>query len=444
MSHAADAVSPDARATVVLAPSTPARNHVGTISLLAAVAGALACRGALVAGPLVDAAWLHVLAAGFEAATVGALADWFAVTALFRHPLGLPIPHTAIIPARRARIIEGIVTMVQEDWLSPAVIGQRLARLSPSTMLVDWLRTPAHVERLGAPLRDVLRALARLLGNEEVVGFVDRALQRQLRDLPLDAGAGRWLARAAASDSADAAFEALATSLANLAERPRTATELHWWLERSARTLHAGGKRLVPFVLRRRIVQRKIVEAACDYAATELRSASRQREHPLRQLVLGAVGRFAERLGRAEPAALAQAERLRDAIVESLEAAPLVRDTLARLRAQLEQELDDPASGLSDLIDRTLRAGILELLDDPVRRATVDRWVRTTADDLLRRHHHEIGLTVRENLEALETGALVAQIEDRVGNDLQFIRLNGAVVGGLVGLALAALRWAVG
>jgi uncharacterized membrane-anchored protein YjiN (DUF445 family) len=96
------------------------------------------------------------------------------------------------------------------------------------------------------------------------------------------------------------------------------------------------------------------------------------------------------------------------------------------------------------LIDRRLQSGIVELLDDPDRRATFDRWVRATADELLRRHHHQIGLTVRENLEALDTGMLVSMIEARVGNDLQFIRLNGAVVGGLVGLVLATAHWLLG
>src|SRR5262249_40277124 len=124
----------------------------------------------------------------------------------------------------------------------------------------------------------------------------------------------------------------------------------------------------------------------------------------------------------------------RAAILESLEAGPLVRDTLARLRRELEEQLDAPHSSLSRLIDRRLQAGIVDLLDDPERRATFDRWVRSTADELLRRHHHQIGITVRENLDALDTGMLVSMIEARVGNDLQFIRLNGAVVGGLVGL----------
>jgi len=162
------------------APSAPRRNHVGTVSLLVAVAGAAASQAAIASG-VADGAWLRIVAAGFEAAMVGGFADWFAVTALFRHPLGLPIPHTAIIPTRRAKIIEGIVTMVEEDWLSPEVIGARLARMSPSGVIVDWLRDPAHVERVGAPLRDVLRGLARTLTQDEVVAFVERGLQRQVR-----------------------------------------------------------------------------------------------------------------------------------------------------------------------------------------------------------------------------------------------------------------------
>jgi uncharacterized membrane-anchored protein YjiN (DUF445 family) len=419
-------------------------NHVGAVSLLAALGGAAAAHVGLRVGPFVGAEWLRIVTAGFEAAVVGGLADWFAVTALFRHPLGLPIPHTAIIPTRRAKIIEGIVTMVEEDWLSPEAIGTRLARLAPSELLLDWLHDPVHVERLGGPVRDLLRGLARMLTEDEVAGFVERAIQRRLRDLPVDTTTGEWLARAVASESAAVAFASLATSLANLVGRPRTATELHWWLDQTARTLRAGGKRLVPFMLRRKVVQRSIVTAACETAATELRNAASNPEHQLRRLILGSLAGFADKLAAGDPVALGQAEELRTAVLESLEAGPLVRDTLARLRTQLEDELGDPASSISQLVDRELQGGIARLLESSEHRAAFDRWVRGTADDLLRRHHHEIGLTVRENLEALDTGALVDRIEARVGADLQFIRLNGAVVGGLVGLAIAIARWCAG
>jgi uncharacterized membrane-anchored protein YjiN (DUF445 family) len=420
------------------------RNHIGTVSLLITVAGAVASHIALTTGPFADAPWLRVVAAGFEAGLVGGLADWFAVTALFRHPLGLPIPHTAIIPARRAKIIESIVSMVEEEWLSPEVIGARLARFAPSALIVDWLRDPAHVERLGGPVRDLLRGLARTLSEGEVVEFVDRTIRGELRALPIDASAGHWLSRLVDSPSAAAAFQSAASSLGNLARKPGTADTLQAWLDRTARQLYKDGKRLVPLLLRRKIVQRKVVEATCDYASAELLNAAAEAEHPLRQYVFGAVRRFTERLGAGDAEALGQIEQLRTALVESLEAGPLVRDLLAQLRQQIEHDLDAPDSGLSELIDRKLRDAVLDLLDDPDRRTAFDQWVRTTADDLLRRHHHQIGLTVRENLEALDTDTLVARIEDRVGADLQFIRLNGALVGGLIGVLLALMHMFLG
>jgi uncharacterized membrane-anchored protein YjiN (DUF445 family) len=413
------------------------RNHVGTASLLIAVGGVIACHLALRAASLSEAVWLRLLAAGFEAAVVGGLADWFAVTALFRHPLGLPIPHTAIIPARRAKIIESIVSMVQGEWLSPDVIGARLTRFAPSELVVDWLRDPAHVRRLGSPMRDLLRGLARLLTEHEVVEFVERTIRGQLRALTLDASAGRWLRRVTASDSAAAAFRSVALSAANLARQPETAETLEQWLDRTARQLHRDGKRLVPLLLRRKLVQRKIVEASCDYATAEFAAAACDAEHPLRRFIFTSVEQFADRLASGDAAALAQVEQLRRALVDSLAAAPMVQDLLAQLRCRLEGDLGEAASYLSDFVDRRLHTAILDLLHDAERRAAFDRWVRGTADDLLQRYHHQIGVTVRESLEALDTDTLVARIEDRVGADLQFIRLNGAVVGGLIGVLLA-------
>ncbi|MEW6273317.1 MAG: DUF445 domain-containing protein [Thermodesulfobacteriota bacterium] len=416
------------------------RNRIGTISLAVAVGGAVASRAGLAVGPLAGEEWLEVVAAGFEAAVVGALADWFAVTALFRHPLGIPIPHTAIIPQRREKIIESIVSMVQNEWLSPDVIGSRLTRIAPSELLLEWLEDRSHVERLGGPVRDLLRALARTLGEEEVHAFLERTIRNQLRELPSDRTVARWLTTAVDSADAAAVVQSVALSLANLADRPSTAAELQWWIERSAEKLRESGKRVVPFFLRRPVVQRKIVDAACAYASSELRLAARDPEHPLRRAALATVRRYAQRLAEGDPAVTAQVARVRDALFESMELGPIVADALVRLREQLDSELADPHGALSTFLDRQMREGIVGLLSEPARRDTFDHWVRATAIDLLERHHDQIGLTVRENLEALETGQLVQQIEDRVGSDLQFIRLNGAVVGGLIGLLLAVLN----
>jgi uncharacterized membrane-anchored protein YjiN (DUF445 family) len=416
------------------------RSYVGVVSLCIAVIGAVGCRVALAYGAGATLPWLPIVAAGFEAAMVGGIADWFAVTALFRHPLGIPIPHTALVVERRDKLVDGIVATVQDEWLSPEVIGAKLAAFAPSSVIVDWLRDPEHVGRLGGPLRDVLRAAARLLSEPEVAAFAERTIRRELAGLPIDADTGRFLATAAQSASAQSAFTSVATSIANLADRPRTAEELRFWLERSAATLRAGGKRLVPMLLRRRLVQRKLVEAMCSYASAELRAAAAEDDHPLRRSVFQMIGGFAERVAAGDPQALKQAEAFRATMLESMAAGPLLRDALAQLRRQLEEDLATETSPLSSLVDRRLRTTIVEWLDQPDHRARFDEWVRTMSADLLRRHHHQIGRTVRDYLDNLKDAELVERIEARVGADLQYIRLNGAVIGGLVGIALAILH----
>ena len=437
-----DSVAPVSRPSRLL-PATR-RSYVGAISLIVAVLGAVASRVALAYGAAAHLPWLPIVAAGFEAAMVGGIADWFAVTALFRHPLGIPIPHTALVVERRDKLVDGIVATVQDEWLSPDVIGAKLAALAPSALIVDWLHDPEHVGRLGGPLRDLLRGAAGLLTEPEVPAFAERTIRRELAGLPIDAATGRWLATAASSPSAQAAFTSVATSIANLAERPRTAEELRFWLDRSAATLHAGGKRLVPLLLRRRLVQRKLVEAMCSYASAELRAAAVDDDHPLRRTVFHAIGGFADRVAAGDPQALHHAEAFRATLLESLAAGPLLRDALAQLRRQLEDDLSAADSPLSSLVDRRLRSTIVEWLDDPERRDSFDQWVRTMSQELLRRHHHQIGRTVRDYLDSLKDEELVERIEARVGADLQFIRLNGAIIGGLVGVLLALLHWFFG
>src|SRR5882724_10318816 len=287
----------------------PRRSSVGTVSLAVAVVGAAATRFAMIKGPFVGEPWLPFVAAGFEAGVVGGLADWFAVTALFRHPLGLPFPHTAIIPSNRKKLVQGIRSTVENQWLSPQVIAKRLESVTPSQFVRDFLRDPERVSRLGDPLRDLLRGLARFLTEPEVVDFAERGVVRQLRELPIDSTAGRWLKRAAESPGAGEALRSLTLSLKNLAERPRTALELHWWLMRSARALEESGKRFVPFLLRRKIVQRTIVEAALSYASAELRGATEDPEHPLRRWAVGMLQSFADRLASGDEQAIAQVER---------------------------------------------------------------------------------------------------------------------------------------
>jgi uncharacterized membrane-anchored protein YjiN (DUF445 family) len=184
--------------------------------------------------------------------------------------------------------------------------------------------------------------------------------------------------------------------------------------------------------------------ATAAYASIELRQAAVELQHRLRRALFDVVERFATRLANGDTTTLRHVEQLRQALLESLEARPIIAALPMQLRQQLAEDLVSPAGFLSPFMERHLRSGIVDALQEPQRRAIVDQWVRTTIDDLLRRHHHYIGLTVCEHLDALDTTTLIAQIEARVGTDLQFIRLNGALVGGLVGLLLALAHRVLG
>ena len=425
-------------------PRAPWLRGVGPVSLLVAFAGATGCYVVRYAGWAGDPTWLHVLRAGFEAALVGGLADWFAVTALFRHPLGIPIPHTAIIPKRREKLIDGIVSIVEDDWLSPEVIGARVTRFAPSDALLTWLRDRDKVKVMDAPLRGMLRGLAHILTQREVVEGLDAVLRRQLERYPIDEHAGRWLGRITTSESATTAFETMALSLAQVAHRPSTARKMHEWLEHSAAKMEAEGRRFLPLVLRSQIVRGKVVEAACNYAASELSHAAYEPDHPLRRFTFDAVLRFAVRLANGEPEALGSVEGLRATLLENLSDEPITAESLAELQRQVIEELDRPDSKLLDTGLEKLRTLLVRTFESPANRDAFEGWVRAAAIHLVERNHHQIGITIRESLEALDTETLVAQVEERLGPDLQFIRLNGAIVGGLIGVLLAVVRLVLG
>src|SRR6185369_14506026 len=178
-------------------------------------------------------------------------------------------------------------------------------------------------------------------------------------------------------------------------ERPDAGENIRAWLDRAARTLRRDGRRLVPLILRRGLVQRAIVDATCDYAKVEMRKAAIEPDHPFRQAVFNILHSFADRVASGDPHTLAQIDSLRGTLIESLAARPMIADMLAQARIHVERELATADGTLSRLIEKQLRSGILDVLADPQRRATFDHWVRATADDLIHRHHHQIGHTVR-------------------------------------------------
>jgi uncharacterized membrane-anchored protein YjiN (DUF445 family) len=419
--------------------------RLGAVSLGVAAAGYAAAEAALRLGWVAGPGW-RVAADAFEAATVGGAADWFAVTALFRE---VPIPilrrHTNIVVKNRHRISGGVADMVQNRWLSPAVIREHLARVSPSAALLEQLEGAERRERLLSVVREVLAGAARALDGPEGAAFLGRSLREQVESLDLHVPLGRWMREGIDRGSHGDAWEALLSALERAAEGEELRRVVHRALSAAVEEYRSQGGvfRSLAMGAAEAFGVLDLDEAAATLAAKireTVAEAKGNPSHPLRLRLDRVLRDFAARLEEGDPAVLAPFERMKRGLAESPAAAELLRRALSRFRETVEGQLADPASELSILLARFLDDRLAAFRDDPAARERFDAWVRETAIALVEKRHDAIGEMVRGSLGKLADRELVGQIEEKVGDDLQYIRLNGAVVGGFVGAALSVAR----
>jgi uncharacterized membrane-anchored protein YjiN (DUF445 family) len=425
----------------------PRRNRAGALSLAAASAG-FAVMAALRHAGIARAPGWSVLQSGFEAGMVGGCADWFAVSALFR-PIPSPrwsLPHTDIIVRGRAKLSLGIVDMVQNRWLSPATLAEHLVRLSASGFILDHLADPAVRAQMVGAARDLLGRLAGSLDAPEIAAFLDRALRDQVAGLELGPAFGTWLeARIAAGDTR-ALWGFLASSLADSAEQGAFQGPIRGMLETAVADYKGQGfwEQLKGGAGELLFDYDQVALSLGSAFGRTLRAIQQDAGHPLRARLDEQFTAFARKLACGDREACATLEGLQRRLTENAELGPVLAGILARLQGTLLDQLRDPEGDLSRLLDRLLENLMAELRREPEVQARLDAWVRRGVLDLASANHHVIGEMVGSALVKLSDRDLVAQIEEKVGADLQYIRLNGAVVGSLVGMALALVRMALG
>ncbi len=372
--------------------------------------------------------WLAWVRAFSEAALVGGIADWFAVTALFRHPLGLPIPHTAIVPARKERIGAALGNFVQRFFLAPEVVAAKLGELRPAERLGRWLADPAHAQQVTVQAAAALHGGAALLRDDDVQRLVDRGIVARLRRTPAAPLAARALELVTAGGRHHALLDdALRLAARLLAEndaliRERIRAESPWWVP--GKVEEKLGDRVVT------AVERTLAAVAADPA------------HPLRQRYDEAVARFVASL-RDDPATMARAEALKAELLDHPAVAAFARevwqDATGRLAAYADR-LGDGAAESPDALASWLAALGTRLASDAALAARVDAVVGRLGVALVAQARGEVAALIAATVASWDAEATSRKIELQVGRDLQFIRINGTLVGGLVGVLLHALR----
>lgn len=371
-----------------------------------------------------DRGWVGFVRAAAEAGMVGGLADWFAVTALFRRPLGLPIPHTAIIPTKKDALGDSLSEFVGTNFLSEQVVRDRLAAAGVTARAGHWLAEPANAERVTAELASVARGAIGVLRDADVQAVLEPAVRRRLAEVPVGPALGRLLGDAVA----DGAHHRLVDLVA--------ATADDW--------LRANREAVVEVVARQaptwspEIVDRAI--AGRVYAEL-LRFSGEVRVHPghpvrtaLDRLLLD----FAADL-RTDPGTMERARGVLAGLLDEPEVRQAFGDMVAAGRRTVLEMVDDPAGEL-----RTRLAAAVARLGDRLAAgdelgAKVDGWVTGAAVHVVTRYRGELTRTITDTVRRWDAGETARKIELQVGRDLQFIRINGTVVGALAGVAIHAV-----
>ncbi len=361
-----------------------------------------------------------------EAAMVGGLADWFAVTALFRHPLGLPIPHTAIIPRNKDRIGDTMALFLRDNFLTPNVVGRRMRRLDVAAAAGRFL---TNARGSGGRLREgASRLAADMLGaldQDRLGGMVKGAISNRIRDL----------------DLAPLLGQALAAAISEGRHLPLLDGIVKW----AGKTLSANDELIREMVqkragavLRWTGLDERLANAIIDGLQKMLDDMGTDPEHPLRAKAEEGLAHLAIDL-QDDPKMRARVAALRDEVMAN----PAMRRWLDGLweqaRAALLRAARDPKAALAGRFGDTLRQLGETLESDPQLRATINRFARRTAVGVTARYGDGIVKLVSETVRGWDAQTITGRVENAVGRDLQFIRVNGTVVGGLVGVVLHAV-----
>ncbi|WP_431277789.1 DUF445 domain-containing protein [Leifsonia poae] len=365
--------------------------------------------------------WLGYVRAASEGGMVGALADWFAVTALFKYPLGLRIPHTAIIPNRKDEIGESLGEFVETNFLSDEVVSNRLASIDVAGAVGAWVARPENARRVVAEASTAARGIASLLDDDDMRDAIEAIARRHLIEPEWAPPLGRLGERVLASGGH---HEAVDLVLDRLAE----------WLEANPDAFGALVSGRLPSWVPS-FVDRMVDDRAYTEVRRFLAQVRADPNHKLRRALDDYLAELADRLQH-DPVTIAKLEAAKGRAFDDPRVREMAGAVWEAARTAAVDALSDPDSELRRRAEAALADGGTRLAADPALGAKVNTWLRDAAGYLVTTYRHDIASIISDTVKGWDARETTEKIELQVGKDLQFIRINGTVVGALAGLAI--------
>jgi uncharacterized membrane-anchored protein YjiN (DUF445 family) len=373
-----------------------------------------------------DWPWVPYLRAFAEAGMVGACADWFAVVALFRHPFGIPIPHTGIVPNNKDRIGAALGRFITNNFLAPKVAHEQLARVDVVGWLARWVNDPANSRQLVQYVSVLLPQLLKSLPGPELSEFLAKAARRGIEAVPAAPLASKVLSVVWAGGAAQTAIERGLDFGESALARHKPAIN---------RMVSEHSSRWIPKWVDNAIADR--VTSGILGTMREMRDPA----HPWRIELRQSVEKWI-----ADLATDPEMQAFGESVKAEFLANPLFVEQSKKLWAEIEAGLHSDLTAHAETIAAALEAALHSLgqwLDgDPDRQAKLNRWIRLVMLRVLLPRRAEIGAYVTHVVKNWDSATLVDRLELQVGKDLQYIRINGTLVGGLVGLLIFVVsKW---
>jgi uncharacterized membrane-anchored protein YjiN (DUF445 family) len=365
--------------------------------------------------------------AAVEASMVGGLADWFAVTALFRHPLGIPIPHTAVIAERKDQFGQTLGSFIQQNFLSSDVVVERMRGARITERVSEWLSDPAKAQTLAGHAADVLVGVTDVINDEDVHGLIDEQISRLIENVELAPLAGRALRVVTAENRHTGLLDSMLVGTQKSLDQHRP-------------QLRERFSNLAPRWLPT-AVEDRIFDRLFDGMGRFLAEVGSNPEHELRKEFDAWLVDLADRLEHS-PELRARGDELKRELRNHPELRKWSSSLWTDLKVTLREQASDPESELRQRLAGAIVAAGERLRDEPALAAKAEQLAESGVRYVAEHFHEEIAGLISGTIARWNGAETSRKLELLLGRDLQFIRINGTVVGGLAGLAIHAVAQA--
>lgn len=368
-----------------------------------------------------DSHWIGYVRAFSEAAMVGALADWFAVTALFHHPLGLKIPHTNLIQNKKEQIGDNLGNFVVGNFLSPQNIRPYISKLNVSHFVGEWLSKQRNQEILLNETSTIILDILNKLDDEAVINFISKKAQEMTNDLKVNSILGNGLDYILEKND----HQRLVTGLSK---------QIKTYVLNNQEMVRDRVKK-ESFALVPKFVDDKIADKITQGLSKYFDEIETNLEHPLREEITRKLFNFSKDLKDNEKWEK-ELSTIKDSFLKEEKILIYAKDIWESIKKSLMKELNDEDSALKKYLLKNLNELSFNLQNDEKLQYKIDHWIRVTAYKYILKNTHQFGDLISSTVGNWQGKELSNKLELEVGKDLQFIRVNGTLVGGLVGLII--------